>query len=875
MGSLCLSSASILRCESFTRIENIVLIIPTGLEIIFTTSLIFTNWGTGRKHLLLTAEGWTYLALALLELLTHIIPAAQGNLGLFRTLDIVLASLSFVPILFYTLFLLLFMRAELVETLPSRFQKVAVIMLFIFIPTIIALNEVASFVGISHRILQRNDGLTFLGIGFSNSRDQTLWTFFTSLTLALFTAYQAINFSFVFFRVGKAFIHQRSIEMTSSDEAHLFRGIGWIAGAYKLGAIETVIGFAQGGFGGALTRRILRFLSRAALVIGLVKGVDIVIDFRNIKDELGGNKRARFSRRASRILISNPRHSTFRRLSPTAEEFHTAPSPPQLPGAVPSLEPRQPRQPGGLPGMTEFEALKKDVIFRRGERVAVEFDAASGRPPTLHMRFSALDLPNPVVAAEFNHLQSEIRSRPQTMTAEPRRSSFYANSTMTRLTDDPYGVASSSSRKAIAEPEPAKIHNAFADMSTSGHGHTRDPSQMSGYADSVNSLTHSVVNRLAAQFPGLPPRVTNVAQYRQTMYQQELEKEREKELTRNPSAKSWKSGSGLSTSSSFKRKPAPRESAYLEGLAPVPIVADSRKVINPVPIDPFDDSEDPPLSLPTPGPVMDSEQAKNPHRRTLTGDSGSTAPFSSAAGTDYNFMKPWPGPGTDAATTPGSYAQSSVFTTPSSENPFKFDEAQQLQSTSYRTPFIRRQANRRSRFGSRTLSMGPSELASVREDQDYSVGGGDIESQRDSGYHDRGKSMETLDISWLSRPNEPDPSPSSSAYEEATFQRAMRGKVSNSSAIQTPPSVTLSKSTPELGRIKSVGKAPRRYTPAPVKTNYTRGSIYIEPIVIPPRGEAFSEVELLQGSGISSVRGGPLRDSDVLGSEDRAYIHAL
>ncbi|KAF5348372.1 hypothetical protein D9758_010924 [Tetrapyrgos nigripes] len=887
MGSLCLSSAPILRCESFTRIENIVLIIPTGLEIIFSTSLIFTNWGTGWKHLLLTAEGWTYLALALLDLLTHIVPAVRDDLSLFKTLDIVLASLSFAPIFFYTLFLLLLMRGELVDILPQRYRNVAIIMLLIFIPIIVALEEVSSFVGITHRIARQNDGLSFLAIGFSKNGDRTLWTFFTSLTLALLTAYQAVNFSFAFFRVGKAFIDQRSIEASSSDEAHLFMGIGWIAGGYKLGAIETVIGFAQnGGFGVALTRRILRFLSRAFLAIGIAKGVDMIVDFREIKDELTANKRNRFSRRISRRIISNPRHSTFRQLSPTAEEFHAAPAPPQLPGAPPSLQPRQPRQPGGLLGMSEFAQVKNDAIFRRGERVAVEFDATSGRPPTLHMRFSVLSIPDAAIAAEFAHLKSEIKSAPNDV---PRPSSFYANSTMTRLTEEPSSVVGtvgySSNRNGngnkdvVAEPEPARIHNAFATMPVSQHGHTRHASQMSGYADSVNSLTHSVVNRLAAQFPGLPPRVTNMTQYRQTLYEQELERVREKEeeeeaeLARNSSGKSRKSGtSGLSTSNSFKRKPAPRASAYLDDLAMVsggvnaanPTAA-APSTVNPIPIDPFDDTEDLPLSFPTPGLLANPDNAKSPHRRTLTGDSHSTTPFSSAAGTDYNFARP---------TTPGSYAQSSSFTTPNSENPFKYDELQQVQDNSRRTPFLRRQTNRHSRLGSKNLSVGQSELTAVREDQDY-VPGDDIESQRNSAYHSRGKSMETIDISWLRRPDQEDASPGSSAYEEAIFQQAVRGKISTPSSVKTPSSLIASRSTPELSRIKSVGNAPRRYTPAPIRTNYTRGSIYIEPIVIPPRGEAFAEVELLQGSAISSMRGGPLRDSDVLGPDDRAYIQAL
>jgi hypothetical protein len=45
---LCLSALPVLRCASFSRLENQILIIPTALEVIFSTTLIFTNWKSGR-----------------------------------------------------------------------------------------------------------------------------------------------------------------------------------------------------------------------------------------------------------------------------------------------------------------------------------------------------------------------------------------------------------------------------------------------------------------------------------------------------------------------------------------------------------------------------------------------------------------------------------------------------------------------------------------------------------------------------------------------------------------------------------------------------------------------------------------------------------
>jgi hypothetical protein len=113
---------------------------------------------------------------------------------------------------------------------------------------------------------------SILAIGFRSESDQALWTFFSSLTIAILAIYQAINFVLTFYQLLRVFIDKRRIETSGSDEAHLFHGIGWIAGGIKLGAIETVVGFAPAGFGGAITRRILRLLGRGCLIIGIVKG---------------------------------------------------------------------------------------------------------------------------------------------------------------------------------------------------------------------------------------------------------------------------------------------------------------------------------------------------------------------------------------------------------------------------------------------------------------------------------------------------------------------------------------------------------------------------------------------------------------------------
>jgi len=108
MGSICLSSASILRCASFSRLENFLVIIPTVLQFIFSTALLFVNWNGGRcvplhiikfgpdtifrRYLLLTAEGWIYLILSGIELFSEVVPAVRDNLSLFRGFDLGLGA---------------------------------------------------------------------------------------------------------------------------------------------------------------------------------------------------------------------------------------------------------------------------------------------------------------------------------------------------------------------------------------------------------------------------------------------------------------------------------------------------------------------------------------------------------------------------------------------------------------------------------------------------------------------------------------------------------------------------------------------------------------------------------------------------------------
>jgi hypothetical protein len=116
--------------------------------------------------------------------------------------------------------------------------------------------------------------------------------------------------------------------------------------------------------------------------------------------------------------------------------------------------------------------------------------------------------------------------------------------------------------------------------------------------------------------------------------------------------------------------------------------------------------------------------------------------------------------------------------------------------------------------------------------------------------HDRGKSIDNLAIPWLE---------SSEMMEEN--ERRIANAMSSSGKKPQQPS-----------RLKSVGKAPSRPTPAPVPAGFTRGSLHLRAIVIPPRNANMPEAVQIEYSSLESESlggGGVLRDSEVLGIEDR------
>lgn len=98
--------------------------------------------------------------------------------------------------------------------------------------------------------------------------------FLRSISLALLVIYQGITFLVFFVRLASCALAQYNIEdrAASEWEGILFRGLGWLVVGAKISAVESAVGFATTSFGVILTRRILRMIARACIIIGVIKG---------------------------------------------------------------------------------------------------------------------------------------------------------------------------------------------------------------------------------------------------------------------------------------------------------------------------------------------------------------------------------------------------------------------------------------------------------------------------------------------------------------------------------------------------------------------------------------------------------------------------
>ncbi|TBU51517.1 hypothetical protein BD310DRAFT_1005179 [Dichomitus squalens] len=380
MGEICLSVAPNLRCQSLTRTEAGILLVPPGLEIIFAVVLLWAKRGADKKHVFIAAEVFIYFLLAVLDVFTHTLPTIGTSLDSFRSLDIIIGAASFIPLFLYMFSIYLLTTAELIPSLPIRFQSITKYVLLAFIPLVIVLNELGSFIGITYRQFPgTNGGPIQLGVGFT---DPTPEMFLSSVTLVLFVAFQASNFCIAFYRLIRALSHQRTLDSSQQEkemETHLFRGLGWIVAGLKLGAVETVIGFAQGGFGVVFTRRLLRLLAHGCLIIGIIKGVDTVEDFQLYSPGQAQKRR----KSMLRAMIQNPRFSTFRHVG--GHDFSEKnPFDEKRQSVIKLGDPSWMRRDFGRPAAIEEERATPGLLSRTHKTSSLTFQLAAR--PTLSRR---------------------------------------------------------------------------------------------------------------------------------------------------------------------------------------------------------------------------------------------------------------------------------------------------------------------------------------------------------------------------------------------------------------------------------------------------------------------------------------------------------
>ncbi|KAL5514650.1 hypothetical protein ACEPAG_1966 [Sanghuangporus baumii] len=562
MSSSCLSEATIVRCVALSKLQHGIVFVPAAVQIIFLATLTALYWRSGRrKHFMVLADGSAFYIIALLDLLSHLIPVARNHLDAFKIFDIVIGALSFVPILLYTTFLFFFSRSYFIPTLPRIPCAITKYSQLALIPITIVTSELASFIGIGYKVLQNSQGQSYLAIGFGTGNDQTIWRFLTSLALALLIVLQASMF-FLSIYVAIPLLQQRRTGHTlfEGHDMPTLSGVVWIAIGVKIGVIETLLGFVSGGFSIVLARRILRMVSRCCLAFGALEAEGARLSSGN------GHRRSRTMSQI-RAMISNPRASTFVRLSPTAEEFYS------------------------MPRATDAVRGGDEVSRLRPQRVTVHYDGQNA--PELNLRLSVLDVPSAeVLTATFDKRgtiiadasyerkragsesrQSSSQSLTRSLSAIAPRSAPMAeypslpqdlrpvieNRSRTNRTTDAMGTISSirPNPKFSVGEEQRQSTGTTSDMLFPG-GHRRF---MSGSSLASDSL--SIVNDLASQFPGIPPRRTasgrrfSFSEYRNTQAQSTV-LDGVEEATEKGTIKS-----GISPANSIKRKPPPAISPTL------------------------------------------------------------------------------------------------------------------------------------------------------------------------------------------------------------------------------------------------------------------------------------------------------------------------
>ncbi|KAH9028979.1 hypothetical protein EDB85DRAFT_1968615 [Lactarius pseudohatsudake] len=393
MATICLSPVLGLRCLGLSHIQEAITLVPVGLR--------------GSLRYFLAAEGPTYVLLSVFSFLGHVVPVFKDNRTPFKALDIVISATSFLPILLYTIFLYLFNRRESFPRLSKRFALVSKAFLFAVIPIIVVTGEIGSFIGIKYRQDPDpdNGNLYYMLGGPSLTAHEFARELLSSTSLALLTAAQALTFLLFFVRLASSLVKQRSIEdrAATEQEGVLFRGQGWLVVGMKLSMFLVLL----------FTRRGIRLIGRACIIIGVVKGPErreefIILDNENGNNFRSGTRKLRVS--GLRLHISTPTlietsiTQRFSRMTFLRPFRQSGPGP----GPVPSLS--------GMSTHTGVRPRPPPLSLRPSEDNRVTVVHNHGHAPTLVLNLSSTGLPTVDAIAAMSE---KLHSRPVSTVVPP------------------------------------------------------------------------------------------------------------------------------------------------------------------------------------------------------------------------------------------------------------------------------------------------------------------------------------------------------------------------------------------------------------------------------------------------------------------------
>ena len=519
--------------------------------------------------------------------------------------------------------------------------------------------------------------------------------------------------------------------------------------------------------------------------------MDLVEDFRAVRNEpLVGGGGSKSRRHQLRDFISNPRHSTFRQLSPKDTTFQKSTT----------------YKTAGLPDMVHFS---NDKAQNGQRRVTVRYDAGT---PSLHMRFSMLDIPSPATIAD------EIRSRPQSEWdahlsqpqpnfLQPLKSVFRGSADSAASFAGPFELVATPRRMLSQRSARAQLCRAAS--STSRESPYSDPTALEprgdGRVQSVKSIPDSLqaVHDLAGQFPGPPMAFKD----QNTLITPSVWNEVPTDALPKPQALGSPSALQSQENLSRKSEDSERSSNRSIGLSDNKSIRSNRQptlyvtetpnksaaLYSEKPIDPFNDE--------------DEEESCSPYIVTSVDKETSDVPVSGFNG----LQNPKGGTGDIP----------DLATALDAEESHQFQQSLQ-QKSPYRSGKVTQTAGRIGSSSKATELLPSAKIPTNSYERNISIG-----------------------IPWLK-----------TADMEEEDRRLLRA---------------MSKRDIPVSRVKSVGKAPRRSTPQPTLASHARGSMHLNPIIIPPRARNMPEImdHHEHGSLQSTETGeGIHRDSGVLEMKD-------